>query len=115
MNPSHRFVINTNAGLQNFLKIEETKSEDVIISPRGKRHSAPGGSEGAASTSVESSKVITQSITIHPNRESENLGGIKINYKDNFGSNSERKVAGIMEVKKGQKLFPIITSIGRNQ
>jgi hypothetical protein len=114
MTPPHRFVVNTNVGLQNFLKIKETKSEDVIISPRGKRHSVSVGSEGVASTSVDASKVITSSITIHPNLKSENFGGIKINYKDNFGSNSERKVAGIMEVKKGQNLFPIITSIGRN-
>lgn len=113
MNPPHRFAVNTNAGLQNFLKIEETKAEDLIISPRGKRHSVPVGPESAASINVDDSKIVTSSITVHPNLKSEK-GSISINYKDELGGNSERKVAGILDVKAGQRLFPIITSIGRN-
>jgi hypothetical protein len=113
MNPPHRFAISTNAGLQNFLKIEETKAGDLIISPRGKRHSAPVGSEGAASTNVDGSTIVTSSITVHPNSKSE-TGSISINYKDKLGGNSERKVAGVLDVRAGHRLFPIITSIGRN-
>ena len=113
MTPPHRFVISTNAGLQNFLKIEETKSLDLIISPRGKRHSAPVGSEGAASTDVDGSITDASSITVHPNLKSE-TGSISINYKDKLGGNSERKVAGVLDVREGHRLFPVVTSIGRN-
>ena len=50
---------------------------------------------------------------MHPNLNSE-IGSITINYKDNVGGNQERKVAGVLDVKSGQRLFPVITSIGRN-
>jgi hypothetical protein len=109
----HRFVIGTKAGLQNFLKIEETRTDDLIISPRGKRHSAPVGSETATSANVDEPAITTSSITVHPNLNSE-IGSISINYKDNVGDNIERKVAGVLDVKAGQRLFPIITSTGRN-
>lgn len=113
MTPPHRFVIGTKVGLQNFLKIEETRIGDLIVSPRGKRHVAPVGSESAASANVDSSAITTSSITVHPNLTS-NMGSISINYKDNVGRNKERMVAGVFNVKAGQRLFPIITSIGRN-
>jgi hypothetical protein len=113
MTPPHRFVIYTKVGLQNFLKIEETRIGDLIVSPRGKRHVAPVGSESAASANVDSSAITTSSITVHPNLTS-NMGSISINYKDNVGRNNERNVAGVFDVKAGQRLFPIITSIGRN-
>jgi hypothetical protein len=113
MIPPHRFAIGTKVGLQNFLKIEETSGGDLIISPRGKRHSAPVGSETAASANVDGSATTTSSITVHPNLNS-NTGSISINYKDNVGGIIERKVAGVLDVKAGQRLFPIITSIGRN-
>jgi hypothetical protein len=113
MIPPHRFAIGTKVGLQNFLKIEETRAGDLIISPRGKRHSAPVGSETAASTNVDGSATTTSSITVHPNLNS-NTGSISINYKDSFGGNIERKVAGVLDVKEGRRLFPIIASIGRN-
>ncbi len=113
MTPPHRFVIGTKVGVQNFLKIEETKTGDLIVSPRGKRHVAPVGSESATSANVDSSAITTSSITIHPNLNS-NTGSISINYKDNVGRNKERKVAGVLDLKAGQRLFPILTSIGRN-
>ena len=113
MNPPHRFVVGTMVGLQNFLKIEEARTGDLIVSPRGKRHVAPVGSEAATSASVDSSTITISSITVHPNLNS-NTGSTSINYKDNVGRNKERKVAGVFDVKAGQRLFPIITSIGRN-
>jgi hypothetical protein len=113
MTPPHRFVIGTKVGLQNFLKIEETKTGDLIVSPRGKRYVVPVGSESATSANVDSSAITTSSITIHPNLNS-NTGSISINYKDNVGRNKERKVAGVLDVKAGQRLFPILTGIGRN-
>jgi len=113
MTPPHRFVIGTKVGVQNFLKIEETKTGDLIVSPRGKRHVAPVGSESATSANVDSSAITTSSITIHPNLNS-NTGSISINCKDNVGRNKDRKVAGVLDLKAGQRLFPILTSIGRN-
>lgn len=113
MIPPHRFVISTKVGLQNFLKIEETRTGDLIISPRGKRHVAPVGSETAASANVDGSAITTSSMTVHPNLNS-NTGSISINYKDSVGGNKVRKVAGVLDVKAGQRLFPIIASIGRN-
>ena len=113
MTPPYRFVISTKVGLQNFLKIEETRADDLIISPRGKRHSAPVGSETATSANAGVPAITTSSITVHPNLGSE-IGSIAINYKDNVGNNIERKVAGVLDVKAGQRLFPILTSIGRN-
>lgn len=113
MTQPYRLIVRTKAGLQNFLKIEETKAGDLIISPRGKRHSAPVGSETAASTSTDSSSITKSSITVHPNLNSE-AGSISINYKDDIGINKERKVAGILDVRAGQRLFPVVTSIGRN-
>lgn len=109
-----RFVIATKVGLQNFLKIEETRTGDLIVSPRGKRHVTPVGSESAATANVDSSAITTSSITVHPNLNSD-TGSISINYKDGIdNSGQERKVAGIFDVKEGQRLFPIITNIGRN-
>jgi hypothetical protein len=113
MTPPHRFVIGTKVGLQNFLKIEETRIGDLIISPRGKRQVDPVGSESALSANVDSSSITTSSITVHPNLNS-STGSISINYKDSFGGNIERKVAGVLDVKAGRRLFPIIASIGRN-
>lgn len=113
MTPPYRFVISTKAGLQNFLKIEETKAGDLVISPRGKRHSVPVTSETVASVNVEGSLVTTTSITVHPNPNSE-IGSISISYKDNVSGNIERKVAGVLGVKAGLRIFPILTSIGRN-
>lgn len=113
MTPPHCFVIGTKVGLQNFLKIEETRIGELIVSPRGKQHVAPVGSKSAVSANVDSSAITTSSITVHSNLTS-NMGSISINYKDNVGRNKERKVAGVFDVKAGQRLFPIITSIGRN-
>lgn len=113
MNSTHRFVITNNGGLQNFLSIKETRTGDLILSTRGKQHSVPVGSETATTTRVDDHSVMTSSITVHPNLNSE-IGSITINYKDNVGGSQERKVAGVLDVKFGQRLFPIITSIGRN-
>lgn len=113
MTATHRFVIANNGGLQNFLSIKETRAGDLILSTRGKQHSAPVGSEEVATTHVGKSSITTSSITVHPNLGSE-IGSITINYKDNVGGNQERKVVGVLDVKLGERLFPIITSIGRN-
>ena len=113
MTSTHRFVVTTNGNLQNFLSIKETKAGDLIISTRGKRHSAPIGSEAATSTHIDDKAITTSSITVHPNLNSE-IGSISINYKDNVGGSQECKVAGVLDVKSGQRLFPVITSIGRN-
>lgn len=113
MTTTHRFVIANNGGLQNFLSIKETRAGDLILSTRGKQHSVPVNSETAATTHVEDGSITTSSITVHPNLKSE-IGSITVNYKDNVGGNQERKVAGVLDVKFGKRLFPIITSIGRN-
>lgn len=89
------------------------KTGDLIISPRGKRHVAPVGTETATSANVGGSAITTSSMTVHPNLNS-NTGSISINYKDNAGGDKERKVAGVLDVKAGERLFPVITSIGRN-
>ena len=57
--------------------------------------------------------VMSSSITIHPNLNAD-IGSITIDYKDVVRGNEERKIAGVLDVKFGQRLFPIITSIGRN-
>jgi len=113
MTTTHRFVVTTNGNLQNFLSIKETKAGDLIISPRGKQHSASVGSEAATTTHVDDKPITTSNITVHPNLNSE-IGSISINYKDNVGGSHDRKVAGVLDVKSGQRLFPITTSIGRN-
>lgn len=113
MTSTHRFVITHNGGLQNFLSIKETYSGDLIISTRGKQHVAPVGSEAATATDLDVKAITTSSITVHPNLNSE-IGSISINYKDNVGGHQERRVAGVLDVKSGQRLFPVITSIGRN-
>ena len=113
MTSTHRFVVTTNGNLQNFLSIKETKAGDLIISTRGNRHYAPVGSEAATATHIDDKAITTSSITVHPNLNSE-IGSISINYKDNVGGSQERKVAGVLDVKSGQRLFPVITSIGRN-
>ncbi len=105
--------ITTKGGLHNFLSIKETKAGDLIVSTRGKQHSTPVGSEAATTTHVENCAITTSSVTVHPNLNSE-IGSISINYKDNIGGNQERKVAGVLDVKTGQRLFPVLTSIGRN-
>jgi len=113
MTTTLRFVIANNGGLQNFLSIKETRAGDLIISTRGKQHSASVGLEEVDATQFKKSSVTTSSITVHPNLASK-IGSITINYKDNVGGNQERKVAGVLDVKSGERLFPIITSIGRN-
>ena len=113
MTTIHRFVITNNGELQNFLTIKETKAGDLILSTRGKQHSVPVGSETSTTTSIEENSVRSSSITIHPNLNSD-IGSITINYKDYVRGNQERKIAGVLDVKFGQRLFPIITSIGRN-
>lgn len=113
MSLPYRFVIRTKDSLQNFLKLEETKAGDLIVSLRGKRHSASVGSKAATATTVDNSEVTTSSITVHPNLNSE-IGSISVNYKNNVGGNQEHNVAGVLDVKAGQRLFPILTSIGRN-
>lgn len=113
MTTTHRFVIANNGGLQNFFSIKETRAGDLILSTRGKQHSVPVDSETATTTHVENDSITTSSITVHPNLNSE-IGSITVNYKDNVGENQERKVAGVLDVKFGKRLFPIITSIGRN-
>jgi hypothetical protein len=112
MTTTYRFVVANNSGLQNFLSIKETKAGDLILSPRGKQHSVTVDSEVAA-TDVGNGLITTSSITVHPNLKSE-IGSITINYKDNVGGSEKRKVAGVLDVKFGNRLFPIITSIGRN-
>ena len=113
MTTIHRFVITNNGELQNFLTIKETKVGDLILSTRGKQHSVPVGSETSTTSITEENSVRSSSITIHPNLNSD-IGSITINYKDNVRGNQERKIAGVLDVKFGQRLFPIITSIGRN-
>ncbi|MBY0247751.1 MAG: hypothetical protein K2Q17_08790 [Nitrospiraceae bacterium] len=113
MTTIHRFVITNNGELQNFLTIKETKAGDLIHSARGKQHSVLVGSEASTTTRIEENSVRSSSITIHPNLNSD-IGSITINYKDNVQGNQERKIAGVLDVKFGQRLFPIITSIGRN-
>jgi hypothetical protein len=113
MTSTHRFVITTNDVLQNFLIIQETDALDLIISTRGRRHSAQIGSEAAKATHVDDNAMKVFNITVHPNLDSK-YESVSINYKVNAGKGKDRKVATVSNIRFGQKIFPVITSIGRN-
>jgi hypothetical protein len=104
MTSIHRFVIANNGKLQNFLKIEERKVGDLILSTRGKQHSVPVGPEFSTTARIEEGSIKSSSITIHPNLNS-GIGSITINYKDNVGGNQVRRISGVLDVKYGQRLF----------
>jgi hypothetical protein len=110
---TYRFVIQVNNKLQNFLKIKETKSGDLIISERGRAHNATPGTEAAEVRNIDERNTYPRNITVHPNRKSD-FGTITINYKKTIDNGEEKEVAGVFNVKNGTRLFPILTSIGRN-
>ncbi len=113
MHSTHRFAVAVKGELKNFLKIRETPRCDLIISPRGRRDVAEVGSARARSRSVDTKDATVSSITVHPNLRSK-ISSVTVNYKDSRGSEETRTIAGILGVKDRFRLFPVLTSIGRN-
>lgn len=107
----HNVIIDTEFGYKHFLKIKETSKGDIIVSPRGMRHSVPLHYRQLLATTEQHGTVTN--ITVHPNLKSE-INSITINFKDNFRSKETRTVAGVLEVKKHDKMYPILASVGRN-
>jgi hypothetical protein len=104
----YRFVVSVEGKQRNFLKLQERINGDIILSQRGRFHA------GQFDDFSDNNKIdeITN-ITVHPSLQSGN-GIITINYKRIPGSISAQKVAYVLGVKNGDKLFPVYTSIGRN-
>jgi len=106
-----RLSVRTRSGLQNFLKIEERKNGDLILSTRGDH-------EGIALPGLEPAthegKRIRTAITVHPNLKSQ-IGSITINYKSlDKGTEIDREVVHVLDVKQGGRLFPVLADIGSN-
>lgn len=106
-----RAIIETELGCRNFLKIKETKKGDVIVSPRGKRHSV--SIKDRASNQVDEEQATVTNITIHPNLKSE-IGSISVNFKDDQGGKQTKRVSGLLGVKNNERMYPVLASVGRN-
>lgn len=106
-----RAIIETEFGCRNFLKVEETNKGDLIVSPRGKRHSVSMKNSG--SDHVDEDQATVTNITIHPNLKSE-IGSISVNFKDDRSGKRTKRVSGLLGVKNNERMYPVLASIGRN-
>lgn len=114
MNSVARFIVAVNGNCQNFLSVKETPKGDLIVSLRGKRHTVPIPASPEALATIDIRRPTISSITIHPNLES-TAGSITVHYKDKTGEDPLLKMAGgALGVRLGDRLHPVITSIGRN-
>jgi hypothetical protein len=106
-----RVILETEFGTRNFLKILETGKGDLIISPRGMRHSVSVGEY--QSSEINESEAVVTNITIHPNLKSE-IGSISVNIKDKKHGAEIKRVVGLLGVKENIRVYPILASVGRN-
>jgi hypothetical protein len=104
----YRFVVRVEGKQRNFLSLQETNSGDIILSQRGRFFAGQFDDLSDKNKTEE----ITN-ITVHPSLQSTN-GIITINYKRMPGSSTAHKIAYVLNVKNGDKLFPVYTSIGRD-
>lgn len=106
-----RIILETEYGTRNFLKILETGKGDLIISPRGVRHSVSANEY--QSSDIRESEAVVINITIHPNLKSE-IGSISVNIKDKKYGAEMKRVVGLLGVKEDIRMYPILASVGRN-
>jgi len=111
MSRTHRIIIKTDFGYRNFLKIKETSNGDIIVSPRGIKHSVP--LSNVSSNKADENQSTISNITVHPNLKS-SIGSITINFKDKCNGQETREIAGLLGVKENERMYPILASIGRN-
>jgi hypothetical protein len=104
----YRFVVRVEGKPRNFLTLQETNNGDIILLQRGKFHAGQFNDFSGKNKIEESTN-----ITVHPSLLSTS-GIITINYKRMPGSNIAQKIAYVLDVKNGDKLFPVYTSIGRD-
>lgn len=109
----HRFVLRYDGSEQHFLSVRETGKGDLIVSPRGKQHSLALERLSSHGLQAPEAEASIRNITIHPNLNS-TQGSITVNYKTRIGIKENRVVAGILGVRLGGRLFPVLASVGRN-
>lgn len=104
----YRFVVRVAGKQRNFLKLQERNNGDIILSQRGKFYAGQFDDLSVGNKIEE-----LTNITVHPSLRSMK-GIVTINYKRKPGSDIAQKIAYVLDVKNGDKLFPVYTSIGRD-
>jgi len=111
------FVLKVNGFNKKILTIKEIGQESVEIYFKGSSHPIPFVSGTDLSRKnlrkINKSEVIKTQITVHPNLKSK-IGSIGINYKFIANGIKKSKRADITNVRLGDRLFPVWTSLGSN-
>ncbi len=112
-----RICVKVGTNIKNFLTIKEISHGGVEIIFRGMSHQLPVNSNkgNIDFNSTDGGQIVYKCITVHPNQESK-IDTVGIHYKFQQHKKPIRSdfYAYIVNVKKGDKLFPIWTSMGRN-
>lgn len=110
-------VIKVNGYNKNLLTIKEIGQDSVEIISKGSSHNIPLNSGQALNIkslgTVDKNNATKTQITVHPNLNSK-IASIGIHYKLITNGKKQDAYAYITEVRLGERLYPIWTSLGRN-
>lgn len=111
------FILKVNGFNKKILTIKEIGQDSVEIYFRGSSHPIPFLNETDLSQKnlrkIDKSNITKTQITVHPNLESK-IGSIGVNYKFIINGVEKRRRADITDIRLGNRLFPVWTSLGGN-